>query len=101
LYGARAGPQRNHLICSDPEPEPKGLRFTGIYLAKQELYEMYLSRFKSIPKNHMQSLIFPEAGISVNLGHPQIRPFKIDAQFPWQNSIPFSDRDRSLKQVCT
>jgi hypothetical protein len=25
--------------------------------------------------------------------------FKIDAQFPWQNSMPFSYRDRSLKQV--
>jgi hypothetical protein len=23
--------------------------------------------------------------------------FKIDAQFAWQNSMPFSDRDRSLK----
>jgi hypothetical protein len=27
--------------------------------------------------------------------------FKIDAQFPWQYSMPFSDRDRSLKQVRT
>jgi hypothetical protein len=26
---------------------------------------------------------------------------KIDAQFSWQNSMPFSDRDRSLKQVLT
>jgi hypothetical protein len=27
--------------------------------------------------------------------------FKIDAQFPWQISVPFSDRDQSLNQVRT
>jgi hypothetical protein len=27
--------------------------------------------------------------------------FNIDALFPWQNFMPFSDRDRSLKQIRT
>jgi hypothetical protein len=31
-------------------------------------------------------VVEPEAGISVNFGHPQ------DAQFPRQNAMPFSDR---------
>jgi hypothetical protein len=32
---------------------------------------------------------------------PKGSRFKIDAKVPWQNSMPFSDRDRSLKQVRT
>jgi hypothetical protein len=42
-----------------------------------------------------------EAGILVENFHRQGRALKSTLNFIWQNSMPFSDRDRSLKQVRT